>query len=87
MGNASGIRCEEYYRLSGDDSTSASRKSQGYQPPHFNGNISSTQKSSAISDVEIRMRVMAKKTGMSDSSLWIVTIVLLALTAWMFFKK
>ncbi|MGO8984485.1 MAG: LPXTG cell wall anchor domain-containing protein [Terriglobales bacterium] len=30
---------------------------------------------------------MAKKTGMSDSSLWIVTILLLALTAWMYFKK
>jgi LPXTG-motif cell wall-anchored protein len=30
---------------------------------------------------------MAKKTGMSDSSLWIVAIVLLALTAWMFFKR
>jgi len=30
---------------------------------------------------------MAKKTEMSDSSLWIVVIVLLALTAWMYFKK
>jgi hypothetical protein len=30
---------------------------------------------------------MAKKTGMSDSSLWIVTVVLLALTAWMYFKR
>jgi hypothetical protein len=30
---------------------------------------------------------MAKKTEMSDSSLWIVVIVLLALTAWMFFKR
>ena len=30
---------------------------------------------------------MSKKTGMSDSSLWIVTVVLLVLTAWMFFKK
>jgi LPXTG-motif cell wall-anchored protein len=33
------------------------------------------------------MRGMAKKTGMSNSSLWIVTVVLLALTAWMFFKR
>ncbi|MGD0213306.1 MAG: LPXTG cell wall anchor domain-containing protein [Terriglobales bacterium] len=30
---------------------------------------------------------MAKKTGMSDSSLWIVTVLLLALTAWMYFKR
>jgi len=30
---------------------------------------------------------MAKKTGMSGSSLWIFTIVLLALAAWMFFRK
>jgi LPXTG-motif cell wall-anchored protein len=30
---------------------------------------------------------MAKKTGMSDSSLWIVAIVLLVLTAWMYFKR
>jgi hypothetical protein len=29
---------------------------------------------------------MAKKTGMSDSSLWILTVVLVALTAWMYFK-
>jgi hypothetical protein len=33
------------------------------------------------------MRFMAKKTAMSNSSLWIVTIVLLALTAWMYFKR
>jgi hypothetical protein len=30
---------------------------------------------------------MAKKTGMSGSTLWIVTIVLLALGAWMYFKR
>jgi hypothetical protein len=33
------------------------------------------------------MRVMAKKTEMSDSSLWIIAIVLLVLTAWMYFKR
>jgi len=36
---------------------------------------------------EVKMSVMAKKSGMSDSSLWIVTIVLLVLSAWMYFKK
>ena len=30
---------------------------------------------------------MAKKTGMSGSSLWIITIVLLALALWTYFKK
>jgi len=30
---------------------------------------------------------MAKKTAMSDSSLWITAVVLLALAAWTFFKK
>jgi LPXTG-motif cell wall-anchored protein len=30
---------------------------------------------------------MAKKTGMSDSSLWIITVVLLVLSAWMYFKR
>jgi hypothetical protein len=30
---------------------------------------------------------MAKKTGMSGSTLWIVTIALLALAAWTYFKK
>ncbi len=30
---------------------------------------------------------MAKKTEMSSSSLWVVTIVLLVLTAWMYFKR
>jgi|KBSSwiStaDraftv2_1062776.scaffolds.fasta_scaffold61024_2 hypothetical protein len=29
---------------------------------------------------------MDKKTGMSGSSLWIVTVVLLALAAWMYFR-
>ncbi len=33
------------------------------------------------------MSAMAKKTGISDSSLWIVTVVLLVLTAWMYFKR
>ena len=37
--------------------------------------------------VELKMRLMAKKTGMSSSSLLIVTIVLLALAAWMYFKR
>jgi hypothetical protein len=30
---------------------------------------------------------MAKKTGMSDSVLWIITILLLAVAAWTYFKK
>jgi|AmaraimetFIIA100_FD_contig_31_33307852_length_256_multi_3_in_0_out_0_1 LPXTG-motif cell wall-anchored protein len=30
---------------------------------------------------------MAKKTGMSDSSLWILTIVLLAVAAFMYFRR
>lgn len=33
------------------------------------------------------MRLMSKKTEMSSSSLWIATLVLLALTVWMYFKK
>ncbi len=33
------------------------------------------------------MSAMAKKTGISDSSLWIVTVLLLVLTAWMYFKR
>jgi hypothetical protein len=37
--------------------------------------------------IEIKMPLMAKKTEMSSSSLWIATVVLLALTAWMFFKR
>jgi hypothetical protein len=30
---------------------------------------------------------MAKKTGMSDSSLWVIALVLIAIAAWTFFKK
>jgi LPXTG-motif cell wall-anchored protein len=30
---------------------------------------------------------MAKKTGMSDSSLWIIAVVLIAIAAWTFFKR
>jgi hypothetical protein len=30
---------------------------------------------------------MAKKTGMSDSSLWILAVVLIAVAAWMYFKE
>ena len=30
---------------------------------------------------------MSKKTGMSDSSLWIVAVVLLVLAAWMYLKR
>lgn len=30
---------------------------------------------------------MAKKTEMSSSSLWVVAIVLLVLSAWMYFKR
>lgn len=33
------------------------------------------------------MPTMAKKTGLSDSSLWVITVLLLALAAWMFFKR
>jgi LPXTG-motif cell wall-anchored protein len=32
------------------------------------------------------MLAMAKKTGMSDSSLWIIAILLLAVAAWTYFK-
>jgi hypothetical protein len=36
---------------------------------------------------QIRLRLaMAKKTGMSDSSLWILAVVLVAVAAWMYFK-
>lgn len=30
---------------------------------------------------------MAKKTGMSDWSLWIITLILLAVAAWTYFKR
>ncbi|HXY03238.1 MAG TPA: LPXTG cell wall anchor domain-containing protein [Terriglobales bacterium] len=30
---------------------------------------------------------MAKKTGMSDSSLWVLAIILLLVAAWTYFKK
>jgi len=30
---------------------------------------------------------MAKKTGMSSSLLWIITLLLLAAAAWMYLKK
>jgi len=30
---------------------------------------------------------MAKKTGMSDSYLWIITIALMLVGAWMYFKR
>jgi LPXTG-motif cell wall-anchored protein len=30
---------------------------------------------------------MSKKTGISSGSLWLVTIILLAIAAWYFFKK
>jgi hypothetical protein len=30
---------------------------------------------------------MAKKTGMNDSSLWVVALVLVVLAAWMYFKR
>jgi hypothetical protein len=32
------------------------------------------------------MTAMAKKTGMSDSSLWVLAVVLIAVAAWMYFK-
>jgi hypothetical protein len=35
--------------------------------------------------IAVRCR-MAKRTGMSDSSLWIIAIALLALAAWTYFK-
>jgi hypothetical protein len=40
-----------------------------------------------IHNVGLRICLMAKKTEMSGSSLWIVTIVLLALAVWMYFKR
>jgi len=33
------------------------------------------------------MSGMAKKTGMSDSSLWLIAVVLVVLSAWMYFKR
>jgi LPXTG-motif cell wall-anchored protein len=33
------------------------------------------------------MRSMAKKTGINDSSLWVITILLLALAAWMYLRR
>jgi len=30
---------------------------------------------------------MAKKTGLADSSLWIITVVLIVLSAWMYFRR
>jgi LPXTG-motif cell wall-anchored protein len=30
---------------------------------------------------------MAKKTGMSDSSLWVVAILLVAVAVWTYFKR
>jgi hypothetical protein len=33
------------------------------------------------------MRFMAKKTEMSGSSLWIVVVLMLALAAWIYFKR
>ncbi len=30
---------------------------------------------------------MAKKTGMSDSSLWVIVILLVAIAAWTYFKR
>jgi len=35
----------------------------------------------------VRMAAMAKKTGISDSSLWVTTVLLLALAAWMYLKR
>jgi len=36
--------------------------------------------------LQFKITSMAKKTGMSDSSLWIFAIVLLAVAAWMYFR-
>ncbi len=30
---------------------------------------------------------MAKKTGMSDSSLWVTVVILVVLAVWMYFRK
>ena len=38
-------------------------------------------------DVGLRICLMAKKTEMSGSSLWIAVIVLLVIAAWMYFKR
>ena len=40
-----------------------------------------------LSPIRVTMSRMAKKTGMSDSSLWVITVLLLALSAWMYLKK
>ena len=37
--------------------------------------------------VSLRMQSMAKKTGVGSSYLWIITILLLALAAWTYFKN
>jgi hypothetical protein len=46
------------------------------QPNHF-----------AQSRSSYKIWCMAKKTGMSSASLWIVTVLLLLLAAWTYFKK
>jgi hypothetical protein len=51
------------------------------------GENTSTDSTVLQARIGIKMRIMAKKTKMSDSSLWIIAIVLLALTAWMYFKR
>jgi len=33
------------------------------------------------------MPSMSKKLGMNDSSLWVITILLLVLAVWMYFRK
>ena len=37
--------------------------------------------------IRLTISLMAKKTGMSDSSLWIFTVVLLLLAAWLYFRR
>ena len=35
----------------------------------------------------LKMGAMAKKTGMSDTSLWVLALVLILVAAWTYFKK
>jgi hypothetical protein len=40
----------------------------------------------SLGHICLKISGMAKKTGFSDSSLWIITVVLIVLSAWMWFR-
>jgi hypothetical protein len=40
----------------------------------------------SLGHICLKIPGMAKKTGFSDSSLWIITVVLIVLSAWMWFR-